>query len=363
MRTTLLVIIIIAGCSLSAQMELYTVIASSGLSLRSGPGTEYERLTVVPYNSPVQVSYGAETFEQLDTIGEQVGYWFPSEVDGQKGFLYSAYLKQGHLFLPAGENGINDNYRIVIPGLRLSGLNYDPNLHWYALVAETNTEQPNFSIQAVQPELEISPQTLAGIEDTGEFAGLVGIDVANSNEYVALLIGMPNPIDSPSDIRSKTYYNDQPDYSSWGLPVFPYQDVELFQDDRGTSYILSANVHQPQWESFKGCAIRYYQGISADHYPGRWGGAPDQDLTAELGTYDWEMDEFGGEFTFHHHPRLFWQGDLNGDSMPDLIFYQPNTSECCGGSESFYLLLSGQEGEDWSWHQVAYDVLEAWGGC
>ena len=121
MRTTLLAIMTFAVFSLQAQMELYTVIASSGLSLRSGPGVEYERLAVVPYNSSVQVSYDASTFSQVDTIGEHVGYWFPSEVDGQKGYLYSAYLKYGHLFVPAGENGVNNNYRIVIPGLRISG--------------------------------------------------------------------------------------------------------------------------------------------------------------------------------------------------------------------------------------------------
>ncbi len=363
MRTTLLAIMTFAVFSLQAQMELYTVIASSGLSLRSGPGVEYERLAVVPYNSSVQVSYDASTFSQVDTIGEHVGYWFPSEVDGQKGYLYSAYLKYGHLFEPAGENGVNDNYRIVIPGLRISGLNYDPNLHWYALVGETNTDQPNFYLEAVEPELQISPQTLENIEYTGEFAGLVGIDVARTDRYVALLIGTPSPIDDPSEILSKTYYNDSPDYSTWGLPVFPYQDVELFQDEKGESYILSGAVHQPQWESFKGCNIRYYQGMSVGHYPGRWGGEPDQDLTVELGVYDWEMNESVTYYSFQHHPRLFWQGDLNGDQVPDLIYYQPNTSECCGGSESFFLLLSNQKGEDWTWQQIAYDVLEAWGGC
>lgn len=363
MRTTLLAIMSLWVMSLNAQMELYTVIANSGLSLRAGPGLEYERLAVVPYNNSVHVSYEAETFNQLDTIGDYLGYWFPSEVDGQEGFLYSAYLKRGHLFVPPGEDGINTDYRIIMPGYRLSALNYDPSLHWYALVGESYEEHTNFHLQAVDPELQIDPPTLAGMQETGELAGLVGVDITEGEQYVALLIGTASPISEPGSIESKTYYNPTPDYSSWGMPVYAFQDVVLFTDQEGMAYILSGQVQQSEYGPSNEEAFRYYQGISPGYHAGRWGGNPAQDLSSELSIPNWQLSEMYGGGSFFHHPRLFWQGDINGDRMPDLIYYRPNTSECCGGSESFYLLMSGKEEGEWRWRKVAVDELEAWGGC
>ncbi|MEL7223093.1 MAG: hypothetical protein AAGJ93_17345 [Bacteroidota bacterium] len=111
--------------------------------------------------------------------------------------------------------------------------------------------------------------------------------------------------------------------------------------------------------------LEYELGISKNASPGRYQDYLDQSVSRAL--YEiWEADEGVEKYTpteYYYHPRLFWQGDVNDDGAPDLLFYLPNLSECCGGSESYYLLLSHKNGDTWEWKRAANDTLEFWGGC
>ena len=71
----------------------------------------------------------------------------------------------------------------------------------------------------------------------------------------------------------------------------------------------------------------------------------------------------GYPIPFKHYPLLAWQADLNGDGAPELLFYQPDIAECCGGSESFILLQSVATPEGFRWQRADRDEVSSWGGC
>lgn len=360
MRIPLLTVIIISAHLLFGQYDeaFSTVIAPSGLSLREGPGLEYDRLTAIPFNTQVSVLEHQINYQQRDTIGEISGYWVPVRYQKQEGYLFSPYLKKGYLFKPSNEE-MNSDFRIVIPGMRISALNYDPDLNWYALIAKAGDEYGDFLLQKVDPTVDFAPMTMDEHYNWEEEEGLVSMDLEVADDYVMLFIGTQQPIAELEKLVQKTYYNQAAGYPEWGRAIYPYEQFPLFEAEDGGRYILSGQVVPTKRAEQTDVEIDYSLGINYFRYPEDYHVKPDQVLTTELNTFSKEeLPSY-----FHHHPRIFWQGDVNGDQMPDLIFYQPNISECCGGAESFFLLVSERKVGNWEWHRVADDTLESWGGC
>ncbi|WP_367388535.1 SH3 domain-containing protein [Lewinella sp. LCG006] len=361
MRTALLTIIIISAHFLFGQYDeaFSTVTAPSGLTLREGPGLDYDRLTTIPFNTQVNLMEDQINYQQVDTIGDISGYWVPVRYQKKEGYLFSPYLKRGYLFTPAND-GVNKDYRIVIPGMRVSALNYAPDLYWYALIAKAGEEYGDFLLQKVDPIVDFAPMTMEEHYNWAYEEGLVSMDLEVSDDYVFLFIGTQKPIEEVEKMVQKTYYNEAAGYPDWGQSIYPYQQLPIFEDKDGGRFVLSGHIAPTKSTYQSGDEIDYSLGISYCRYPGDYQQVPHQVLTPELSTST--VEEALPSY-FYHHPRIFWQGDLNGDQMPDLIFYQPNTSECCGGSESFYLLMSEQINGNWEWHRAAEDTLESWGGC
>ena len=361
MRTILLTVIIISAHFLFGQYDeaFSTVIAPSGLSLREGPGLEYDRLAAIPFNTQVTVLEHQINDKQRDTIGDISGYWAPVRYQKQEGYLFSPYLKRGYLF-KSSEDGMNSDFRIVIPGMRISALNYDPDLHWYALIAKAGEESGDFLLQKVNPKVDFAPMTTDEHYNWENEEGLVSMDLEATEDYVMLFIGTHQPIAEVEKLVQKTYYNQTAGYPDWGQPVYPYQQLPILEGKDGGSYVLSGHVAPSQKDHHTDDENYYSLGINYYPHPGGYQELPNQMLTSEL-----RISSSEGQWpsSFYHHPRIFWQGDLNGDQMPDLIFYQPSVSECCGGSESFFLLMSEQKVGNWEWHRVADDTLESWGGC
>lgn len=365
MRTTLLAVLIITAQWAFGQYNetFFTVTAPSGLSLREGPGTTYNRLTAIPFNTQIRVLEDQINYQERDTINDIAGYWVPVSYQQQQGYLFSPYLKRGYLFTPS-EAGVNQQFRIVIPGMRTSALNYDPEMNWYALISKVGEEQGDFRLQQVNPILNFEPMTVDEQFNWGMEEGLVSLEVEVMEDYVALLVGTHQPLKEVEELVQKTYFNPQSDYIDWGCPVYPFQQLELFQTAGGDRYALSGHVKSSGKEHDNYSAVEYYLGITQNRYAGDFYAHPDQQLSVEMTMEGYDYEAVYPPANFTYHPRIFWQGDLNGDAMPDLIFYKPNTSECCGGSESYFLLMSQQKGTDqWEWHRAADDILESFGGC
>ena len=344
--------------------EFYTVVAPSGLSLREGPGLEYDRVGAIPFGGrvmPEDEDWRYDQFEYPDTIDERFGFWWLSKTEqGRKGYLFSAYLKNGPLYVPATE--VNREYRIEVPGIHCKPLNFDPDLHWYAF--QMNTKSGMVSLEAVTPTADFS--TAIDMEDL-EFAYALSGDyvyldmgIPQGECAAPLLLGMEEPIDL-SSVQTAGYHQGQESYYSfWGRMFFPYETHRLAWDGPA-SYIMEGEEELQFLTDTPNApeAQRIYQ-LNLSYFNGR--DREQINLTEALAVEGWGDDTYHLDFLPMDHPRLAWHGDINADGHPDLLFYQPNRSECCGGFQEYYLLVS-EEAENLHYRKAAVTRVSPCFGC
>ncbi|PSR13396.1 MAG: hypothetical protein DA408_14110 [Bacteroidetes bacterium] len=335
---------------ISAQDEpaIYTVIAPSGMSLREGPGQTFDRIGGVPFNTQVKVLSANIDYQKTETIDGRTAYWYPVQYGQQKGYLFSAYLKPGALFKPS-QGKVDRDIRIVVPDVRFESLNFDDQLNWYALISSEEGNAGNFLLKKVSPKVDYAPE---------DGRGMVRIDCGLSEQWATLLIGTKKPIANPLEVVQQTYLQYFSNYFKWGRPVYPYEQVELFTSPQGNDrYALQAQEICLAASGEEATDRQYQLGIVRNAYPEGYFNGFEQDLSAEL-AITWEPGQKPELATnFYHHPILLWQGDINGDQMPDLLFHCPPVGESCGGSVAYVLLVSGQENGAWRWRKAAEDVI------
>lgn len=366
MKKPILLLVGLLGCLLTqAQIEgeFYTVIARSGLSLREAPDPGSKRLDVIPFNT--QVSDHPDKHETvLDTIDGHIGYWLRVQYQQTSGYVFSAYLKYGYLFDPLVEQDSMD-FMIYMPGQRIEALKYRPDYHWYALyrLKDSWRDTTSFALTTVAVDLKYGPEEMGNNFDFELTSNdLVEMVVDQEDIAVWLLIGSKLPIDNVKDLPSKSYFNTNSNYSSLGKIIYPYQSMAFYHpQEEETSYFLSAV--ETINTKFEGQFFKDFE-LSITRSP-RYNPAHHQhtqELNDEL-LPDWYGHNEGYPIEFKHYPLLVWQADLNSDGAPELLFYQPNTSECCGGSESYILLQSTATPEGYRWKQADRDEASTWGGC
>lgn len=355
MRGTLLAIFFILQFGLIAQ-EWYSVTARSGLSLRAEPGLSAERIGGIPFNAQLELLEPYRYYEVTETIEGVSGYWAPVRYAGQEGYVFSAYLKYGHLFVEKGET-VNNEYRIVVPGTRYGSLNYDPNLHWYALVTTIEEGLPtDLKLQKINPFVKFGPE-ITEFEDYRTEPGIVLLDAELGEGKIAwLYIGAAEPITRIEDLEQICYSSCETEYPMWGKPIYPYQQLNVFQSvDKDNYSLMGLNVTAAK-STHQYRTLDYQLGVVKNTHYRFDEPEPIQSLSAELLPEEWPVEEYGA-LSFFDHPQLCWQGDLNGDGAPDLVFYRPDTSESCGGSESYSLLVSEQTDGAWRWRKVSEDEI------
>ena len=355
MRTALFALFTLLISNLHAQ-EVCTVTAPSGLSLRAQPSLTAERIGGIPYNAQVESLTPTIYPEPTDTIDNVSGAWVPVRYGTQEGYVFSAYLKYGDLFTPATEK-LNNDYRITVPGTRFEALNYDPDLHWYALTTTFPDEEvPQLSLTAVNPVVKVGPALSAEEIDFPYDPGMIHID-ANlpDDQQAVLLIGTRQPIDDVTAIEQATFYNCDAPYPLWGRDIYPYQQVPFFQSASGDHYALAGVNEAVASSSDAGIAVQYQLGLTVNDYYRYAERQISQPFTDIL--YSTEEEHAHGERSFHNHPKLCWKGDLNGDGAPELLFYQPTNYDSCGGEESYYLLESRNTSQGWRWEKVSADTI------
>lgn len=357
MRTTLLAMIILTTQTLFGQLDehFFTITAASGLSLREGPGLAFERLAAIPFNTQVRVDQDQINYDRRDTIGGVSGHWVPTRYQNKNGYLFSAYLKRGHLFKPA-VGSLNRDYRIAIPGYKFDALNYDPDLHWYAIITGYEEEKEQIRLEEVKPNVAIG--AAANDENYGymDHADLVSIDLDLNEEYVLVFIGSKHPIDNVEDLPQLAHFSPIEDYMIWGRPVFPYEQLKFFQAANGDHYALGGRNLIRHNEKEETEDLVYQLDMLRNPYERQTPPAPHQTISEQLTVKDWDgHDHVPNEF--FSHPRLCWEGDINGDGAPDLLFYRPNDSNCCGGSDGYFLLMSEENDGVWTWQTMAEDTI------
>jgi hypothetical protein len=114
----------------------YTVIATSGLNLRSQPHTQSTILAKLPYGT--KVIHQKETTSTID--------WIKVTANNQIGYLYKKYLAPYNYKFPTAK--INSDYSLLLPNCTcFDNFQYDPELNWIG-VHKTQKEN-SFQVQPI----------------------------------------------------------------------------------------------------------------------------------------------------------------------------------------------------------------------
>ncbi len=340
----------------------FTVIAPSGLSLRSAPSLDAKRLSIVPFGTSVEtIGEWHEVFDEdlVEIIDQRQGYWIETHYQGQMGYLFSGYLKFGPLYLPSVD-GINRDFRITIPGERCESINYDPALNWYGMYHDPSSG--TIKVKTVKLQIQTGQHTIEDLDmayaEIGDF-----LDVkAEEKDSFLLFFGTRTPINPNRIAHQQDYFNSH-HINHWdqkGKFIYPYEHLPLYASETLPYYLASEeevivgdNAHGDEPIIDR----RYH--IYLTNQPNQRGGKNDPAvyLTKELGL------EHSYAHFYYSGPRLLWKGDINLDGFPDVIFYTPYMSEGCGGSIGYQLLISEKVGEKFILKKVAAEYIGACYGC
>lgn len=355
----LLTILTIFSVAFSTSLDTLhlTVIAPSGLSLRSEPGLQGERLAVVPQGTElILIGQRYELFTHAEFIDQRYGSWVKARYAGKEGYLFSGYLREHPAFVSSTD--INRDFRITSPGTRCLAVNYDPTLNWYAF--QLDKETGNIFIQSTSVDVQTGIDLAEEEMDFALFnsSEMSYIKPRNASD-VLLLMGVKDPL-AETIPQSKSYINPTEDnqYSPGGKFVFPYEYVKVGEVD-GIPYYLTAredvridsiDTHSPLKKTYQLYLTQHNQGLSAPQTT---------DLSSEVDADVLSQFDYGT----YHGLRLLWQGDINGDTFPDLLFYSPSMYQTSGGHERFHLLVSEKTETGYSLKRVARDIVQHCFGC
>jgi hypothetical protein len=266
------------------------VIAKSGLNLRSEPHRNAKTLRSLPYWGEIKLCPEKVSFQFRDTIDGFVGFWRLLEYQGTEGYAFDAFLLHvGHYDTL---HIATKDYRFSMEFGNCSDINFDPNLHWFGVYRMDgfDTIMP-VNIEVVNPNARI----VRGYDDGNDWV----LRTQYSDSMNALfLIGFKNPVAAASEHRGQHEL-------SW---LYPGQiqhvntrNAKRVNGKHSFELIAAGTVKKVQY-----CPEleNYRMFITDDRYNGH-----EQDMLPYLK----HLGECG-------MPMLYWFGDIDGDSRPDMVF-------------------------------------------
>jgi len=337
----------------------FTVVAPSGLSLRNNPNLSSKKLEIIPFGTLITIMNVSQIFntDEMKTIDSRPGNWVKTKFNGKEGYVFSGYLKKGPLYLPS--TIINKDFRLIQAGQKCDAVNYDPNLNWYGLSFDNENKKTNlipvnisfdYTSESTKEELEYSYYPI------GEFVNVK----TNKKENFSICIGTKEPLDLNNIDFEKGWFKDEnykTGYYSFGKLVYPYQRIEIAKVNNRPYYLVGHEVIKPTNHKYPSRNYQLY--LSTNTYGIEFTRKDTVELIQELREHPYNSYSLvsGGGI------RLIWQGDINSDGFPDLLFFSPNVSDSCGGSTNFYLMISEKQGDHFILKKAAQEYIGSCHGC
>lgn len=322
----------------SVAQNYFTVTALSGLNLRSEPGVKGKKIAAIPFGAIVETveSYSPDV---ADTIEGKAGSWLEVKYRGQKGYVFSGFLAPGEAIVQP--SGINRDYRLLTPGFHCSAANYDPGLHWYALLRENNRLTVKKTRIVVRFSNDFSEKDLAAGEDCPDcYTCKVEADITDS---VFFYIGSKQPLKegAPFSRFLGTYWN----YDGGAKFFYPEQDLLEYYPP-----------YQYLFRAYEGVTLTYQPPGNEKKYqleflmilPGQESQVKTFDLSKDLALTG-DARQHGKYKT----PQLIWYGDLNQDGLLDFIWYSHSMTDSCGVCWQYHLFMSDKNDPDQPIKKVA----------
>lgn len=313
--------------------ESYTVTALSGLNMRSAPKLQASKLAALPFGSVVQADvsrFGIDNPKKEVEIGGVKGYWMPVTYGSHEGYIFSAYVQAGADVVVRPEGNINKDYRLLREGYYCSftPINFSPDLHWYALIVNGNKSKLQKVQISIKNRAEFSTEEReeAAPYDIDDIRFKIETDI---EERSLLLIGSKHNLAVAAQSNPSFFFHeDEAEGSAPGRFIYPEQRISL-RSGKLTSEIGATEQFVP--DSSRSDNIRRVYNL---HYETFGKNATKTDLSKDLGWLTSARRHAG------RSPLLLFEGDINNDGLPDLIFYSDNMSDSCAMVWYHHLFMS-----------------------
>jgi len=315
--------------------QMMRTIMKDGVDIKTEPNLTSETLLRLPFWTEVQTTWvRSRSFEDmLDTIYEVPGIWRLAQYSGTVGYLFDGFAVEV-------DTNVNTNkdIRIMLEGGACAFPNYDPSLHWYGVYRTGKMDS------LISVEIEIEKRL------NDELAMFYITTNRSSNQYSLFLIGSSMPL-----TEQVSNYNIRIDKSYPHL--YPGEKTEItYRDGTRTSYrdssfdlYATANVtgleyYGPVMEDY---SLRLTNMQTLSLYSNEADMLVTQDISDGFEVFQYQL------LTQELLPRLFWYGDLDNDTKPDIIFLTWHGTS--GGRYTLFLSSLADEGEfikkadSWRW--------------
>jgi len=311
---------------------LFHVIAESGLVLRSDKGIHSENLAVIPYEDTLRVVgiYLMTSERDKVTIDGKEGHWLPAIYQGQEGFIFTAYVRRGHKYIPDNPELL---YRFMFEKMTQIPLNYAPDLYWYGFYVDSS------DMSVYMEEIELSMQLAKEQYDYEDPYNdrQYYMPITDNSKKAKFIIGMKKPMES---LHRKTWmFQGKQGYDD-GKFLHAYETMQLHGSK---SMYLKPIVELVKDTNYQGKVtelMAYQLTLTNLPYAGDWQEKKDMPFPNIL-----HETRSADMHTIYKNPQVFWKGDLNEDGNEDLIMRTSHMSDSCGGSIDFHILISHQKGE------------------
>jgi len=269
-------------------------IMKDGVDLKTEPNLNSETLLRLPFWAEVRTTLvpRKSTEDMSDTINEIPGVWRLAQYSETVGYIFDG-------FAVAIDTNVNKekNFRILIEGSTCGYPNYDPTLLWYGVYRTDKTDS------LVRIEINIEKQ-LIEVED-------YYLTTNRSNKQKSVfLIGSIVPLK-----EHVANYNFLIEDNSYFL--FPGQRKEIYyQDGSQTSYRIKSFE---LYATGTATGIKYHYPV-LENYRLHLTNKNILSWNEESNLINQEISKSFNGFFGGSLPRVDWFGDLDGDSIPDILF-------------------------------------------
>lgn len=333
----------------------FTVLTKSGVNMRKGPGTQFEKVGYLPFGSIVKTelpegapmhfdgfgNYKAETIEEI------AGYWIKVTHENTTGYIFSGFGLVGEWVDQQKDE--DSGYMMIAPRDYCNAIKYDPAYNWYG-ICDVNGA---LTIKKVKVQLVInqhfgheyevnaeaeSDQDMRE-DDNIDYYGF-SIDTDLSSE-VLLIIGTKTPIDL-SKIQSTFAF--QPKFKRPKHPSSYHSFTDAIYIPKGESYSTKLNNRTFTFTAGSEMIVSTYNNQEFPHYTLKLIAKDNSQTKSYTFSGNWVEGYLLDETANHQTPQLVWTGDLNGDGGLDALFFAGSEFDSCGFSEHYHLFVSQPTG-------------------
>ncbi len=305
----------------------YTVVATSGLSMRKSKAINSARLNALSFGEKVEVL----ALHKKDTIriDDLVGFWVEIKYKEDTGFAFSSYLFPVALsFQKYAEeefvvlDEFEDEFERVENGTydKLNFNVFDEQRNWYGVkLLADSTVFELLKIKLAFDYLKIQALHDKSLE-RGSLNNFIKLN-PQTNKVYNFFIGSYGTL--PNAIKSSIYKDcsNKHGASNIGRFIYPYERKRL---SFKTAYALDAHIVLDSLNYTMSYLLQLKK--------------LNENFNVDIQKENYYYNSSVEKHSTYKSPRLLWSGDLNSDSIPDFIFYTNIMDDKCSKADNTLLV-------------------------